>query len=289
MKITKEKPMINLDTKGQLAQVAPPHPRATKSRSRRITFSISMSKVFAAVTVLAIGLQCGSAIAQSDAEIRTKLKEMSDKIQAHTHNRTSSVLGQLPTPKELAATQVNFREIYMGKPARRLSPAEIALVEKEYGHVTFFMPPRSGRATFSVGNTGIHAKETIGERALKVMAVDDGAPAAGKLQVEDWIVGAFGHLFPLGDDPRIPMGYALAETKTQRKRGILILDVIRQGRWQQISIEVRVDGEYSPTWPYNCAKSKKIAEETVDYLVDKGTAENWWGTLFLMGAGVTRE
>ena len=206
----------------------------------------------------------------------------------HFDGTPSSVLGRLPGPAEQAKTQADFRKLFMGRPARKLSDAEKKRVLDLYAYVDFHIPTRSGRATFPLGITGAHLREMRGQSATTVEAIDGESPADGVLELGDIIVGASGHLFPEDDDPRIPLGYALADAQTEAKQGILILNAVRSGKLTEVKIDVGVQGNFSSTWPYGCAKSKAITDAAASYLVNNIEAERldvFYDTLFLMGTG----
>ena len=176
----------------------------------------------------------------------------------------------------------------MGRRPRSVSDAEKKRALDLYTHVTFYLPTRSGRATFPLGIAGAHLREMRGQSAVTVVAVDEDSLAEGALKVGDIIVGAFGHIFPEDDDPRIPLGYALAEAQTKTKKGILTLNVVRSDELTEARIDVGVQGNYSSTWPYGCNKSSAIVDAATSYIVSNIEAEKldvFYDTLFLMGTG----
>ena len=118
------------------------------------------------------------------------------------------------------------------------------------------------------------------------MSVEPGSPAAKALKTGDIVIGAYGHLFEEERDPRVPLGYALADAKSEARGGRLVLDLVRGGEVLQVPIELGVQGRYRDTWPFNCPKSdavgRNVLRNVLDRKGDSGVAF-WWDGLFLMG------
>ena len=223
----------------------------------------------------------------SDEELARELQRIRDYHEPHlAMERESSVLGKLPDGAEAAATHVDLRKRYMGRPPRQLSPEEKAAALQKYRAVTFFLNRRSGPETFSLGTCGAQLKELNNECAVTVMSIEPGSPAAGVLKAGDLIIGAYGHLFEEERDPRVPLGYALADAKSEAREGRLVLDLVRNGEVLQVPIELGVQGRYRDTWPFNCPKSeairRKVMRNVLDAKGDTGVAF-WWDGLFLLG------
>ncbi len=200
----------------------------------------------------------------------------------------SSVLGDLPGPAELAAAQPQFRELFAAK-----SPYSIAFTAEQkerlahrYKHYSFAGNPRSASLT-SLGVTGayIQALDTRGE--LFVVAVVPGTPADGKLRVDDLIIGANGRLFRDRRDPRIPMGHALYESTTEKLGGKLTLQLLRAGEAMNVIIDLPVLPPYADNWPYDCQRSKLIADGMLRLVLDNESSggRGLWQALFLMASG----
>jgi len=64
---------------------------------------------------------------------------------------------------------------------------------------------------------------------LVVTRVDPETPAASALQPGDVIVGANRRLFPEWEDPRVPVGYAIAAAQTEAFDGTL-MDLLRRSK-----------------------------------------------------------
>ena len=223
----------------------------------------------------------------SDAELAEELQKLRDDHRPHLSiDRESSVLGKLPDGAEAADTHVDLRKQYMGKPLRQLSKEEKATALRQHGAVTFFLNRRSGPGTFPLGTCGAQLRELNNESAVTVMTVEPDSPAGKALKKGDLVIGAYGHLFEKERDPRVPLGYALADAKSEARNGQLILDVVRGQEVLQVNIELGVQGSYRETWPFNCPKSdavgRKVLRNVLNTKGDTGVSF-WWDGLFLLG------
>jgi hypothetical protein len=260
---------------------------------RNSTMNYHPTHRFPAVTLsfLLLGFSvqpCSLAGPLTDAQLQTELDALRQVRRGHFMENSSSVLGKLPSPAEQAKTQVDFRKQFMGKTPRSLSGTEKKRALAQFGYVTFHLPTRSGRATFPLGITGAHLREMRGQSATTVETIEADSSAVGALEVGDIIIGAYGHFFPEDDDPRIPLGYALADAQTEPKNGILILNTVRSGKLIEAKIKVGLQGNYSSTWPYDCNKSNAVADAAASYIVNNIEAERldvFYDTLFLLGTG----
>lgn len=141
-----------------------------------------------------------------------------------------------------------------------------------------------------MGPTG--ARGWVNGSTIGVTFVSKASPAFGVLQVHDTVIGVGGKVFKAGSDPRVPFGNAITEAETQAKGGKLSLRIIRDGKEQDAVVPIAVMGSYSPTWPYDCAKSSRILDEACAHLAraqypdghipaEVGMATAWCGLLFL--------
>lgn len=194
----------------------------------------------------------------------------------------SSVLGTTASPAEFAATQRDWREHY-SRPATTLPEETRRELGKKYGNATIFGAPRSEFA-FPLGILGATAIDAANRPELTVTSVAEGTPATGKLQVGDVIVGANGRIFPDWEDPRVPMGYAIAAAQTEAHGGRLRLHVGRDGKIVDAAISVPVAEPYDTEDPFNCPRSREIAQKAVDAVIKKGD-DTMFADLFLMGCG----
>jgi hypothetical protein len=163
----------------------------------------------------------------------------------------------------------------------------------------------------NVGPTGIRAQITRDQpKYFTVRYVFRNSPAHGKVAINDVIVGANGkrmnveHYFGRGsggrgtwDGPMVEMSKLIEDT--QGKDGKLELIVWPGGdRSKETTVVVQIEpiGKFSPTWPYNCARSDKLMLELCEFLYNEHKREGNFGrthgnnaaTLALMGSGVPK-
>ena len=98
--------------------------------------------------------------------------------------------------------------------------------------------------------------ETSDARQISITTVDDGSPAEGKLEIGDVILGVAGK--PFSYDPRTEFGRALSAAESDGGKGNLSLIRWRDGKQEDVVINLPVLGNYSATAPYDCPKSKRI-------------------------------
>jgi len=196
----------------------------------------------------------------------------------------STVLGRVASPAEIAATQRDLRRHYMTPaPPLELPEARRKQLGALYGRASLFGRPRAGKV-FALGITGAHVIDVQGRPELVVTRVDPQTPAAAALKEGDVIVGANQRLFPEWEDPRVPVGYAIAAAQTKAFGGTLTLHVGRDGQFASVEIKLPIDGGWGETWPFGCEKSKAVAAAGVDYILEHGD-DTFWRDLFLMGVG----
>jgi len=210
-----------------------------------------------------------------------------------TENYTSSVLGQLASPVELAGSQPNLRALYKAPEKRTVdfTEAEREEYRRHFQYFTFTGHNR-GWLVQPMGITGAFFREFANRSQAVITSITPETPADGVLAINDIVIGANGLLFAANRDPRIALGYAVAESQTERLGGTLILQIIRDGEPMNVSLELGVTGEYSQTWPYDCEKSDRIVDRLVRYILDQdppylsGRGDGWfWGPMFMMATG----
>jgi len=194
----------------------------------------------------------------------------------------SSVLGKTATPSEMAATQHDWRALY-SQPATELPATERKSLAARYGRVAVLGRPRTGRA-FPLGIIGAQAIDVQERPELTVTEVSPDTPAAGELEIDDVIFGVNGRVFPEWEDPRVPMGYAIAADQTKAHGGQLTLQVGWVGKVIDVTIKLPIAEAYDKAKPYDCARSRKVAADAVAYILKKGDS-TFWTDLFLMGCG----
>ena len=98
---------------------------------------------------------------------------------------------------------------------------------------------------WTLGPTG--ARGWVEGHRIHVADVAPGSPADGLLEAGDVLLGANGTPFPEGQDPRVALGNAIAESETEARRGRLTLTVQRGRESRTVGLTLRVLGSYSPT------------------------------------------
>ena len=97
---------------------------------------------------------------------------------------------------------------------------------------------------------------TTDARQISITQVVQGSPATGVLQVGDVILGVGGK--PFTHDPRTEFGKALTHAESAAGAGNLSLTRWRNGKTDEVVLKLAVLGDYSPTAPFDCPKSKRI-------------------------------
>lgn len=123
--------------------------------------------------------------------------------------------------------------------------------------------PHGATHDWNLGPTGARGwiysnkMETSEARQIAITKVDAGSPAAGLLQAGDVILGIAGK--PFSDDPRTAMGKAIGAAEAAD--GTLTLIRWRLGATTNVALKLLALGAYSPTAPFDCAKSGRIFEQ----------------------------
>lgn len=144
----------------------------------------------------------------------------------------------------------------------------------------------------NLGPTGIRARiypDRANLLVVKYVFQDARSPARGKVEIEDVIAGANGKLFttfhrfgrrlPGGggwDGPMMELARHIEDS--QGKDGVLNLVVWPKGdrsRQTQVPIQLRPVGRFAKTFPYDCARSRKMLEELCDFMVLDYESSNW--------------
>jgi len=101
-------------------------------------------------------------------------------------------------------------------------------------------------------------------RQIMITAVDKDGPSAGKLQMDDIILGVDGKKFTY--DARKALAHGIDEAEKEESKSELNLLVWRKGNEQDISLKLPVMGAYSKTTPFNCPKTEQIINHAVDHI-----------------------
>ena len=162
----------------------------------------------------------------------------------------------------------------------------------------------------SIGPLGVMAQRSKQKREVplrrrrreyRILSVDKGSPAHGRLLPGDVIIGLDGGLFKPDKyvntqverfksyrEPNWEMGRAI-ETAFEHKKGVITLTVLRGKRKGMVKVPLGDRKGFSPTYPWNCPKSRllcrQIAENYLKEVHYKGRLEPWraaWYGLFLL-------
>jgi hypothetical protein len=131
----------------------------------------------------------------------------------------------------------------------------------------------------NLGPTGARAKVT--KTSFIVRYIFKESPAAGKLNLDDEIVGVFGKPFnPNPPAPTARYGYegpimelGQAIEKAEGKDGKLVLNVKRGSSIEDVTIALEPIGTFSSTFPLKCKKSDLLRARALKYFVDHPEAD----------------
>lgn len=101
-------------------------------------------------------------------------------------------------------------------------------------------------------------------RQFIITAIDKDGPAAGKLEIDDVILGANGKLFDY--DARKAIAAAINEAEKEENNGKLNIMIFRDGKQMDVTVTLPIMGSYSSTSPFNCPKTEKIVDNAVEYM-----------------------
>ena len=155
--------------------------------------------------------------------------------------------------------------------------------------------PKEATHDWNLGATGARGwmysekLETSTARQIAITKVSKGTPADGLLEVGDVVLGIAGKLFTF--DPRTEFAKAL--TAAEMMTGELKLIRWRDGKKSDVVLKLPVLGNYSPTAPYDCPKSKLILERGCAALAKRmgsptykeSTIPRCWNALALLASG----
>ena len=131
------------------------------------------------------------------------------------------------------------------------------------------------------GPTGAYG--WVKENHLVVRGVAPKSPADGVLRMHDIITGVNSVPFAEGCDPRRAMADGITQSETERVKGRLELSIIRDGEARTVNLRLKVMGTYSETWPFDCAKSRRVLDEACAYVAQwqhpNGYCEWFWNPL----------
>lgn len=137
--------------------------------------------------------------------------------------------------------------------------------------------PKDAKHDWTLGPTGArgwifsHNLETSKAKQIYVTRVNNDSPASSVLKTGDVILGVGGKSFSY--DPRTEFGKAIVAAEATD--GKLTVTRWRDGKTEEISIELAVLGTYSPTAPYDCPKSAKILKLGAEALAARMSDESY--------------
>ena len=129
----------------------------------------------------------------------------------------------------------------------------------------------------------VQGRTTTASRQILVTHVGKDTPADGVMNVDDVILGAGGN--PFSDDARKSIAMAI---QAAEKTGVLKLIRWREGKTEEVKLQMRVLGAYSGTAPFDCPKSRVIFEDACRALEKEPLKDDLWGAvngLALLAAG----
>ncbi|MBI1337273.1 MAG: hypothetical protein GC164_09970 [Phycisphaera sp.] len=148
--------------------------------------------------------------------------------------------------------------------------------------------PNLEQISWNLGTTGaagwtwsIPHQTTEGAKQIYITRIAPGTPAEGILNVGDVVVGVFGKNF--ATDARKEFGWALTKAETTEQGGKLVLEVWNNGKSREVTVPIRVMGDYSESAPFDSAKTQKIVDEAVAYLKAKGVGGGIGGLVNTLG------
>jgi hypothetical protein len=125
--------------------------------------------------------------------------------------------------------------------------------------------PQGAKHDWNLGPTGLRGwmycdqLVTTDARQILITQVDAGSPAEKSFRVGDVILGVGGK--PFSFDPRTELGQAITIAESKAGRGKLTLTRWRAGKSNEVVINLKVQGDYSATAPFDCEKSKRMLDQ----------------------------
>jgi len=110
----------------------------------------------------------------------------------------------------------------------------------------------------ATGARGWMYSNVLRAHQILITKVHEGSPADGILEKDDVILGVEGKTFV--GDARKTFAKALTRAETRERQGKLGLLRWRDGKTEEVVIQLDVMGSYSATTPWNCEKSRKILD-----------------------------
>ena len=127
------------------------------------------------------------------------------------------------------------------------------------------LPAGKDTENIMIGVTGMFVALKGGE--LQVTQVTEGTPSDGKLEIGDVLLSVDVASLEIRD-PRHPLGFAI--NAAEGRDGKMKFAIKRGGTKKTVVIQLEPVGSYSPSFPENCPKSKRIVDETAAFIVANG-------------------
>jgi len=139
--------------------------------------------------------------------------------------------------------------------------------------------PEGATHDWNLGATGARGwmfsdqLETSDARQVRITEVAEGSPADGVLAIGDVILGVGGK--PFSYDARVEFGKALTIAESEAGGGKLPLTRWRDGKTEEVVVNLPVLGSYSVTAPYDCPKSRRILEQGCEALAGRMASDSY--------------
>ncbi len=145
---------------------------------------------------------------------------------------------------------------------------------------------------YNLGITGMRAQLVADKpKWLWVRHVFDHSPAYRKVRVDDYITGVDGQAFETEhkngygmdkfgpDGPVLEFATALEVCQSKERQGKLRLTVLRDNKTIEVELRVATKyGQFSDTFPAQCAKSDRIRKELLAYLAEHQRNDGSFGS-----------
>jgi sialate O-acetylesterase len=118
-----------------------------------------------------------------------------------------------------------------------------------------------------LGPTGLRVTPAFG-RNLYVNNAYAGSPAEGRILHGDFLYGVNGK--PFGTDTFAQVAEAITQAETEKAKGIISFDLLRNNKKLTVELQLEVLGTYSDTAPYHCPKTDRIVANAEALLAKYG-------------------
>ena len=194
---------------------------------------------------------------------------------------------QAPNAEERVAAVEVYKLPKVSSRQINLTTNQKSYYSKKYANFVFNDDSRYVRG-LPLGVTGIYAMDSKSRNDLYVYFLVEKSPAKNIVKEKDIIIGANGRLFKDFSDARKVMGLSLAESQGSLN-GKLYLHLMRSGVFKSVTVDVGTEIPYAKAFPFNCKRSKKMADKQIEilkslYRPEFKLGEDWWNVLMLMAS-----